>query len=750
MPHACAHTSKQTVGKAKLRSIDRERTAVQNCVAGLQTAAAAWFRKLRLSLTAQLQAALAESAKASDDTKRKVQKILDDLNFDGYEAFIEIARAEMGMLYGDSAKEAAAQLQQRLGVDAFELVNERGVAYARDRSAEMVGMKWVDGELVQNPNARWRIDDGTRELLRSDVTSALENGWSNDELANALAESYAFSERRAEVIARTETADADVEGTLAGYRALGVTKKRWLTAPDCCDDCQTLDGEEVGIDEDFTAPDGSRISGPTLHPQCRCDVLPVLDDDDPPAKGLNLKDNDMIKSQLIWNGAARDAFRLAFPIEKTEKLEDGRLAVYGVATSEALDCDGEVIDYDAAKAAFSAWPGNIREQHDPKKAVGRALEVTADDDAKQIRVKAVISAGAPDTQAKILDGTLQCFSIGGKVSKRAPEPVTKADGSVVTAQRVFVKSITETSVVDVGANPDSGIAIVKAVGDDLVWAEAGPEEEGSEGGEHDVTKGLYTAQRLIEALGCVRDCVGSAEYEQRYGEHSEAIVAEMKSTLAAIGAIAQKYLGEEIALMLAPKEAAAGTGDLAKAGKRFSTKTKAALKAAHEACKAADKALADLGYDADEAAEEEGEEGGEKAATADDLRKAVGCPDDQEPAAWVEKMRSELQALRDVTPTPEFVAELAKAAGFELAEPTLHDLTKAAITELVALRKAHADLKASPAAPKGVLRAMVVDKAADRGEETKEPEPVVKADGTVDDAATLMKAAQARPIRITA
>lgn len=248
-------------------------------MAEIQGAATRFLEALRPRLLAQLQEAInGEASKAADEeTRRRVQRILDDLDFDGYESFIEVMRSELEMLYGDAAKQAARQLESTLSVDAFELVNERGVSYARDRAAEMVGMKWVDGDLVPNPRAQWRIDDGTRELLRSTVTDALTEGWSNDKLADALADSYAFSDRRAEVIARTETADADVEGTLAGYQALGVQRKRWLTAPDCCDDCQQLDGTEVGIDEDFTAPDGERISGPTLHPQCRCDVLPVLD-----------------------------------------------------------------------------------------------------------------------------------------------------------------------------------------------------------------------------------------------------------------------------------------------------------------------------------------------------------------------------------------------------------------------------------------------------------------------------------------
>ena len=64
--------------------------------------------------------------------------------------------------------------------------------------------------------------------------------------------------------------------------------------------------------------------------------------------------------------------KFAFPISKTEKLEDGRLLIEGVATSEALDLQGEILDYEGSKRAFEKWAGNIREAHDPKKPVGKA------------------------------------------------------------------------------------------------------------------------------------------------------------------------------------------------------------------------------------------------------------------------------------------------------------------------------------------------------------------------------------------
>lgn len=152
--------------------------------------------------------------------------------------------------------------------------------------------------------------------------------------------------------------------------------------------------------------------------------------------------------------------KFAFPISKTEALEDGRLLVEGVATSEALDLQGEILDYEGSKRAFQKWAGNIREAHDPKKPVGRALEVIPDDLAKTISVRAFISAGAKDTQEKVNDGTLSMFSIGG--GRPTKTSVEKVDGRSV--RRVIDWPMTELSLVDAGANPDARVSVAKAIG----------------------------------------------------------------------------------------------------------------------------------------------------------------------------------------------------------------------------------------------------------------------------------------------
>lgn len=204
--------------------------------------------------------------------------------------------------------------------------------------------------------------------------------------------------------------------------------------------------------------------------------------------------------ELGQNG---NSIKMNFPIMKSEKLEDGRLMIEGVATNEAIDHTNEIVDYESAKTAFADWKGNIREQHDPKKAVGKAIEVIADDASRQIIVKAFISAGAKDTQEKILDGTLSDFSIGGRVEKRVKEKAQKGDGEVEVT-RLIMKRISETSVVDSGCNPETSFSIVKADGESLilVGAEDGDDADKAEPAAIDqladmLNKGEVTAEQLV-------------------------------------------------------------------------------------------------------------------------------------------------------------------------------------------------------------------------------------------------------------
>ena len=161
-------------------------------------------------------------------------------------------------------------------VVAFEFTNEEV-------------QKWVDQSVT-------RLSDsvaGTTEVrCRELLGKGLEQGKTIDELADDL-EDQGFDQKRARVIARTESARAYVQGQVESWRQSDlVVGKKWLVAPGACEFCTAIgqSGVTKGIDDAFytvgesvTGTEGNtyvvdfeNVVGPPLHPNCTCDILSVL------------------------------------------------------------------------------------------------------------------------------------------------------------------------------------------------------------------------------------------------------------------------------------------------------------------------------------------------------------------------------------------------------------------------------------------------------------------------------------------
>jgi len=91
--------------------------------------------------------------------------------------------------------------------------------------------------------------------------------------------------QRARAIARTETTAAISQGLSEAWRqasnnglAPPETKKRWVAVPDASEICQDLDGQEVGLNENFFSSAGQGFSGdgPPAHPNCRSTVVLIF------------------------------------------------------------------------------------------------------------------------------------------------------------------------------------------------------------------------------------------------------------------------------------------------------------------------------------------------------------------------------------------------------------------------------------------------------------------------------------------
>ena len=173
------------------------------------------------------------------------------------------------------------------------------------------------------------------------------------------------------------------------------------------------------------------------------------------------------KSNWSSNG---DNIVLSVPFTKVNRE---KRTVSGFATLDNVDQTGDVVTADASMKAFENFRGNLREMHQPI-AVGKVVsfkpETFYDPEKKEffngVYVDAYISKGSQDTWEKVLDGTLQGFSIGGKI-KESENEVNKSTGQSVR----FIKDydLMELSIVDSPANELCNILSISKVNGQLVF-----------------------------------------------------------------------------------------------------------------------------------------------------------------------------------------------------------------------------------------------------------------------------------------
>jgi phage head maturation protease len=124
------------------------------------------------------------------------------------------------------------------------------------------------------------------------------------------------------------------------------------------------------------------------------------------------------------------------------KIDAAQRMVYGYASTEARDDQGEVVKREALQDALGDYMkfGNIREMHQLS-AVGKAKDATIDEKGLYLGAKVV----DPEAWEKVKEGVYNGFSIGGKVLERAA-------GDPKTINRL---RLDEISLVDRPANPEA-------------------------------------------------------------------------------------------------------------------------------------------------------------------------------------------------------------------------------------------------------------------------------------------------------
>lgn len=172
--------------------------------------------------------------------------------------------------------EAGALDLQRAGLDIERLTEDRIEKHVR-RLAESFASVVVDL---------------TGKQLAEALIPGLVEGENIGQLANRVGAVYGEKrDKHTVLIARTELNSALNAGASETFAESGIQKQEWLASSAACEFCVALNGKTVAIGQPF-AKLGSSIRGvqggtypvkyrpilhPTLHPQCTCTIVPVID-----------------------------------------------------------------------------------------------------------------------------------------------------------------------------------------------------------------------------------------------------------------------------------------------------------------------------------------------------------------------------------------------------------------------------------------------------------------------------------------
>lgn len=373
--------------------------------------------------------------------------------------------------------------------------------------------------------------------------------------------------------------------------------------------------------------------------------------------------------------------KLYAEIAKMEAQDDGTVKVWGYASSEAVDSDGEIISAEAMKAAIPDYMkfGAVREMHGSN-AAGTAIEINVEDDGRTFFGAHIVD---PVAVTKVKTGVYKGFSIGGSVTAR-----DELNKSQITGLK-----LTEISLVDRPANPDAVFTCFKA--------DKPKDEE-----EADKAEGDKPADKADETPADDTEKAAGEKVDDKEDEAEKSASVNLSESeiaiLKAVLAKAEKPKDEPIA------------------------KSMWQVKSLADVLMSLKWLIEDAAYDnIDEAVIAQIKE------SAGSLAESLKALTVSEADKLVDGLAAKADKSDDLAKA-ESADELAKAQD---ALKKSNDALAKAQAEIESLKK-----QAAP--PKGSTKA--IGKAEDNGEDPLQGfQPIVKNDGSLDDVATLVKAAQA-------
>lgn len=139
------------------------------------------------------------------------------------------------------------------------------------------------------PLLKKRVDLFAKSMIETDknklidiIANGVRDGLSVPQIKNEILQSFdEYSKMQAERITRTEVINASNQAALDAWQESGIVEgKQWLTAPGADEECAEYEGQIVyNLSGNFFSPENEFQDGdPPIHPNCRCVVLPVVEE----------------------------------------------------------------------------------------------------------------------------------------------------------------------------------------------------------------------------------------------------------------------------------------------------------------------------------------------------------------------------------------------------------------------------------------------------------------------------------------
>lgn len=151
---------------------------------------------------------------------------------------------------------------------------------------QMINNSWVADNKTFSERVWGNVSDLT-ETLNEQLLHCVITGKKTTELKNLLQERFNVSYNRANTLVRTETAHIRTQAAQQRYLDYGLEKYEFLGREEgpCghSPDCHILNGKKFLLKKMKPGE-----NAPPIHPNCRCCIIPVVDEEDKENMDLNL------------------------------------------------------------------------------------------------------------------------------------------------------------------------------------------------------------------------------------------------------------------------------------------------------------------------------------------------------------------------------------------------------------------------------------------------------------------------------